>query len=301
MKRKRLWPALLLMAGLAAAAAGCGSANKAGTEAPEATTEVDYSDLVATKEEMIDIDKVLKEGMYPIEGKDIKDGTYEIEVASSSGMFNIEHCDLTVEQGQMTAVMTKGGTGYEYVFMGSGIEAVKAGDGYIPYETTADGKDTFTVPVESLNSAIPCTSFSKRKQKWYDRTLCFKADGIPLDAFADGVITTVESLNLADGSYTADLLLGGGTGRAEMESPAEITIKDGACTARITWSSPYYDYMIVDGDRYEPVNTDGNSAFEIPVKVFDYPISVIADTTRMSQPHEIDYVLSFDSATLQPK
>ena len=150
-----------------------------------------------------------------------------------------------------------------------------------------------------MNSGIKCTSFSKRKQKWYDRTLCFRADGIPLDAFMNGVITTVDSLGLSDGSYTTEVVLGGGTGRSELTSPTNITIQDGKCIALIEWSSPYYDYMIVDGERYEPVNTEGNSVFEIPIEVFDYVISVTADTTRMSQPHEIEYTLKFDSASIQ--
>ena len=54
-----------------------------------------------------------------------------------------------------------------------------------------------------------------------------------------------------------------------MSSPAELKIKDGQATVRLEWSSPNYDYMVVDGVRYEPVNTEGNSVFEIPVSVFD--------------------------------
>ncbi len=62
--------------------------------------------------------------------------------------------------------------------------------------------------------------------------------------------------------------------------------------------SPNYDYMIVDGQKYMPVNTDGNSVFEIPVKL-DTPMQVIGDTVAMSKPHEIEYTLTFhsDSAT----
>lgn len=278
--------------------AGCASGNNA-SQAPEATTQTDYSDLVAGEDDMIAIDEVVKEGMEPVEGKDIRDGVYQIEVASSSAMFNIEKCELTVQKGEMTAVMTMGGTGYEYLFMGTGIDAVKAGDGYIPYEETSDGKNTFTVPVESLNSAVKCSAFSKRKQKWYDRTLCFKADNIPLDAFAQGAVNTVESLGLSDGSYIVEVTLGGGSGRSELESPTSFTVQDGKCMAVITWSSPYYDYMIVEGERYEPVSAEGNSVFEIPVKAFDYALSVIADTTRMSKPYEIEYVLNFDSSSIR--
>ncbi len=66
----------------------------------------------------------------------------------------------------------------------------------------------------------------------------------------------------------------------------------------VQWSSPNYDYMIVDGQKYMPVNTDGNSVFEIPVKL-DTPMQVIGDTVAMSKPHEVEYTLTFhsDSAT----
>ena len=54
-----------------------------------------------------------------------------------------------------------------------------------------------------------------------------------------------------------------------------------------------------DGEKYLPVNTEGNSQFEIPVKYFDKPMDVIADTTAMSEPHEIEYTLTFDSASIK--
>ena len=47
-----------------------------------------------------------------------------------------------------------------------------------------------------------------------------------------------------------------------------------------------------------PVNTEGNSVFEIPV-VLDAPMQVIGDTVAMSTPHEIEYTLTFHSATAQ--
>ena len=65
------------------------------------------------------------------------------------------------------------------------------------------------------------------------------------------------------------------------------------------WSSPNYDYMIVDDEKYFPVNTDGNSVFEIPVAALDTPLTVIGDTVAMSKPHEIEYTLTFLSDTLK--
>ena len=61
-----------------------------------------------------------------IKAEDLKDGSYELDVDSSSDMFNIEKCSLTVKDGKMTAAMTMGGKGYQYVFMGTAEEAQKA-------------------------------------------------------------------------------------------------------------------------------------------------------------------------------
>ena len=72
-------------------------------------------------------------------------------------------------------------------------------------------------------------------------------------------------------------------------------------TAVIVWSSPNYDYMLIDGEKYLPTNTEGNSTFEIPVAALDTALAVTADTVAMSTPHEIDYTLTFDSATLTPR
>ena len=57
--------------------------------------------------------------------------------------------------------------------------------------------------------------------------------------------------------------------------------------------------MKVEDVRYDLINTEGNSTFEIPVLGFDYKMPVLADTTAMSVPHEIEYTLYFDSASLQ--
>ena len=56
-------------------------------------------------------------------------------------------------------------------------------------------------------------------------------------------------------------------------------------------------YMLVDGQRYDVLTTEGGSTFEIPVRALDTPLTVIGDTTAMSTPHEIEYTLPFDSST----
>jgi hypothetical protein len=101
-----------------------------------------------------------------------------------------------------------------------------------------------------------------------------------------------------DGRYTVEITLSGGSGRATVESPTEVTVLEGKMTAIIVWSSPNYDLMIVDDTNYYPVNTEGNSAFEIPVTALDENIPVSAETVAMSVPHVIDYTLRFDAGSL---
>ena len=107
-----------------------------------------------------------------------------------------------------------------------------------------------------------------------------------------GASDTKEALK--DGSYTVYVKLLGGTGKASVASPASVSVEDGQAYAQIVFSSKHYDYMLVDGEKYEPVNTEGNSTFEIPVDGFDYPMEVVADTVAMSEPHEIEYTLTFN-------
>ena len=103
---------------------------------------------------------------------------------------------------------------------------------------------------------------------------------------------------LTDGKYTVEVTLSGGSGRAGVDSPAQIVIDGDKITATIVWSSPYYEYMIIDGIRYEPVQTEGNSTFEIPV-VFDTDMPVSASTIAMSEAHIVEYTLRFDSSTVR--
>ena len=110
----------------------------------------------------------------------------------------------------------------------------------------------------------------------------------------EAVLTQEETgWEFQDGTYQMEVELLGGSGRASVTSPAKVEIKDGKAVATLEWSSPNYDYMVVNGEKYLPVNTEGNSVFRIPVEAFDRDITVIADTVAMSTPHEIEYTLNF--------
>ena len=102
-----------------------------------------------------------------------------------------------------------------------------------------------------------------------------------------------------DGEYSIQVDLEGGSGKASVTSPTILTVKDGQAYAQIQWSSSNYDYMIVGGEKYLPLSTEGGSVFEIPVFAFDEPMDVIGDTVAMSKPHEIEYKITFLSDTIK--
>lgn len=229
--------------------------------------------------------------LTPVTAADLEDGAYRIDVDSSSSMFRIVKAVLTVDDGKMSCTLTMSGKGYSKLYMGTAEDAAQAGeDECIPYVEDEDGAKTFTVPLESLNTEVDCAAWSIKKEAWYARTLVFLADTLrPADQ------------ELADGTYSVDVALEGGSGRASVETPCTLKVESGAMTATVVWSSPNYDQMVVDGTQYLPVNTEGNSTFEIPVATLCEPLAVQAETTAMSTPHMIDYTLTFDATTAQKK
>ncbi|MCC8067857.1 MAG: hypothetical protein LIO94_12285 [Clostridiales bacterium] len=108
--------------------------------------------------------------------------------------------------------------------------------------------------------------------------------------------------SLADSEYAIEVSMTGGSGKASIETPTLLTVEDGQCYARITWSSSNYDYMLVDEEKFLNQSEEGaNSSFVIPVSALDTDITVIADTLAMGTPHEIEYVMHFYSDTLDSK
>lgn len=297
--------------------------------------EKESSGLVAGEDEKAPAQEVGTEGMVPVYGKDIVDGTYSVEVESSSSMFRIVKAELTVADGDMSAVITLGGKGYLRLFMGTGEEAVAADESaYAEYKEDAEGAYTYEIAVEALNKELECTGFSKRKEKWYDHQICFDAATLPKEALLielptenssgtenmetgrnDGADenrnseteTATEAelylepaeTDLADGTYKINVDMAGGSGKATIESPATLKVSENKATAVLVWSSPNYDYMIVNGEKYLPVNTEGNSTFEIPVLLFDGEMPVTADTVAMGTPHEIEYTLTFHTDSIE--
>ena len=108
--------------------------------------------------------------------------------------------------------------------------------------------------------------------------------------------------DLEDGEYSIQVDLEGGSGKASVSSPTLMLVKNGRMYAELQWSSSNYDYMIVDGEKFQNESEEGrNSVFTIPVTALDDKMEVIADTLAMGAPQEIDYTLTFYEASIGSK
>ena len=270
---------------LAAALTGCGAASSTASSAAgsEAASSVASSAAAASE----------------TAAAALPDGVYTAEFDTDSGMFHAnEACDgkgtLTVENGTMTFHVSLASKKIVnlYVGMAADADANKA-DWLLPTTDTvtySDGTSEevygYDIPVAAVDKDFQLALLGT-KGKWYDHTVSIRNAEPKAEAAAE---------TPADGEYNVNVVLEGGSGRATVDSPAALTVADGKMTATIVWSSPNYDYMIVDGEKYLPTNTEGNSTFVIPVAALGTPLSVTADTVAMSTPHEIEYTLTFTLA-----
>ena len=290
MKYTRFVSLLAVSALLAASLAGCGSsassvASSASSEAVSSVAESAVSEAAS-------------ESAAASSARTLEDGTYTAEFDTDSSMFHVNEASdgkgtLTVEDGQMTLHISLQSKKIVNLYVGMAADApgheadwLQPTTDTVTYSAgTSVEVYGFDVPVEALDTDFQLAILGT-KGKWYDHTVSVRN----VEAQAAEAVETP-----ADGSYTCEVTLEGGSGRATVDSPAALTVADGKMTATIVWSSPNYDYMIVDGEKYLPTNTEGNSTFEIPVSALGVPLSVVADTVAMSTPHEIEYTLTFSA------
>ena len=330
-------------------------------------------DKVAGKSSMGDTNEELApNGMTPVSGNMIEAGEYVVGTECSSSFFRIEEARLTVKDGKMTVLLRMYSSSYPLVYPGTAEEAAAADyEDYIP-SVEIDDYDTFTVPVEALDTELELAAFSKRKKAWYPRKILFHASDIPSDRLrfsypdydrisealasfdaendaedrvrdsqtgsqaAAGTDSQTDSrtgsqaatgtgsktapktnsrtasdtdaktgepqavrIDMPDGDYSIEVNLMGGSGRASVMTPTWMYVQGGKGYARLLWSSPHYDYMILDGRTYYNETKDGgNSSFTIPITAMDLPVDIIADTTAMGDPVEIAYTLTFYEETI---
>ena len=235
-----------------------------------------------------------------ITGSTLEDGVYTAKFSTDSGMFKVsEACDgkgtLTVKDGKMTIHISLSSKNIVNLYPGLAEDAQKEGAEILQPTTDkvtySDGLteevNGFDVPVPYLNAEFDLALVGT-KGTWYDHKVSV-SEVTKGDAAGAGIA------DLKDGEYSANVTLGGGSGKATVESPVTIQVKDGKAYAILKWSSKNYDYMIVDGVKYLNEAAEGeNSQFTIPVKAFGVELPVIGDTIAMSKAHEIEYTLCFE-------
>ena len=241
---------------------------------------------------------------------DLADGVYTVDFKTDSSMFKVN------ESKNGKGVLTS--KNIVNLYLGTADEAKEDEAGWlqptVDTVTYSDGLSEevngFDVPVPALGEEFDLALIGK-KGTWYDHKVrvenpvsgeaedaeAASSETENSDDAADAQKPAGQTADVADGTYTCEVTLQGGSGRASVDSPATIIVKDGKVTADIVWSSPNYEYMLVDDVQYDPIQTEGNSEFQIPV-MLDEDVAVSALTVAMSQPHLIDYTLHFDSVTL---
>lgn len=182
------------------------------------------------------------------------------------------------------------------VFAGCGDNAASDQSNSSTTQSAVSGTQSGDNSSEDTSSVPDVTSSAQSTDSTADATST-TSETSPASPDADKP-TTVADLSLEDGEYTIGVTLEGGSGKTTVTSPTKLIIKDGAATAEVELSSSKYDYMKVDGVKYDMINTEGNSKFLIPVSGFDYKMPISANTTAMGNPHEIEYTLFFDSTTI---
>lgn len=243
----------------------------------------------------------------------LSDGVYTADFNTDSSMFRVnEACGgkgrLTVKDGEMTIHISLGSKNIVNLFSGTAEDAAADGAKLLSPTTDSvtydDGMTEevygFDVPVPVLDEEFDLALIGT-KGKWYDHKVSVsnpQAVTEDQDKETDNE-EVMDSNALNNGSYTAEITFEGGSGKAKILSPVTLLVEDKKVTARVCWNSPNYDYMLVDGEKYLPVNTEGDSVFEIPVSGFDIKIDVIGDTVAMSKPHEVEYSLTVHSDTIK--
>ena len=232
----------------------------------------------------------------------LADGTYVATFTTDNKMFHVNDANndkgiLTVKDGQMTIHVSLTSKKIVNLYPGLAEDAQKDGAELLqPTTDTITYDDGYTEDVNGFDVPVPAideefdVALLGTKGKWYDHKVVV-SDPVPGDDIHAGT-----EMDLEDGEYTVDVALQGGTGRASVESPAKLVVEDGEATLTVVWSSEYYDYMKIGDEKYDPVNEEGNSTFEIPVEKLNEPFQVIADTTAMSEPHEIEYEMTVTPA-----
>ena len=221
---------------------------------------------------------------------DLADGVYTVDFKTDSSMFKVNESKngkgvLTVKDGKATLHISLTSKNIVNLYLGTADEAKEDEAGWLqPTVDTVTYSDGLSEEVNGFDVSVPALgeefdlALIGKKGTWYDHKVRVE-NPVPGEAedaeaasekknsddAADAQKPAGQTADVADGTYTCGVTLQGGSGRASVDSPAIVIVKDGKVTADIVWSSPNYEYMLVDDVQYDPIQTEGNSEFQIPV------------------------------------
>ena len=135
----------------------------------------------------------------PAETKDLKAGTWKVKSDTDNRMFYLypktgtKYSTLTVKgegsKKTMTATVTLTGEGYDYLYMGTALEAAKAPKNQWIKAKVVNGYYTYTLPVSALDKNLTVSAHSKKLNSWFEHTIIFYSSGAK--AVSSGTSTTV--------------------------------------------------------------------------------------------------------------
>ena len=221
MKAKTLMNKIIIVGGLSACLllGGCGAGQAADATSAESTFAAQESTVTPTEStetaETVSTETAQDKAQLP-------DGVYTAEFSTDSSMFHVsEACDgkgtLTVKDGVMTIHISLGSKKILNLYPGLAEDAAK--DGAVLLEPTTDTvtySDGMTEEVYGFDVPVPAIgeefdlALIGTKGKWYDHKVKV-SDPVAEDSreAANGFF---DMSALADGSYTIELTMEGGSG-----------------------------------------------------------------------------------------
>ena len=214
-------------------------------------------------------------------GDTVADGVYNVPAQTGADMFKVVRAILTAKDGKYSLTLTLSGTGYDYLYAGTGAQADGDQANWAPAKIvncTIDGETrgfyTYTLTVEDPGKPIAIASHSRKNNKWYDRS-------VTLDLSA-------KKRTAADGSYTVT---------TQCDAPmfkivsAKLDVLNGEMVATLTLSGTGYDYLYAgtsaqadaaDKSTWAPFKTDaeGKYTYTIPVSELDVPLNIAAHSKK---------------------
>lgn len=237
---------------------------------------------------------------------DLSDGKYMVKFDTDSTMFHVNEAMsgkavLTVENGEGIVHLVMPSKNVLNLYSGLAADAENNKNAWIePATEEVTYEDGMTEEVFAFDVVVPVIdeefdlALIGKKNVWYDHKVSVsEPEIIEEDENIEDETSSEDALSEQIGE-TINVSLEGGTGKVSLITPTTIKQDNNGYNVTLEWSSKNYDYMIVDGVKYLPVEVNEHSIFEIPVSNIDKPLEVIADTVAMSKPHEIEYTITFE-------